>query len=108
MRVAQVIGSITLSRRLDDVPPGRFLIVRPEPLDALRLDARRPDVLAGDGGRSGAEPVVTYDELGAGRGTHVGISEGREAAMPFHPRPVPIDVYCAALLDAVDVSERGM
>lgn len=95
MRIAEVIGSVTLSRRLADVPPGRFLIVRPEPLETLR-----------DGVPAHVEPVVAYDELSAGVGARVGVSEGREAAMPFHPRPVPIDVYCAAILDAVSVTTR--
>jgi len=93
MRVGRVIGSVTLSSRLDDVPPGRFLIVQPE--DAAALQAV---------GVPTAEPVVAYDELGAGLGARVGISEGREAAMPFHPRRVPFDVYCAALMDAVHVA----
>ena len=45
--------------------------------------------------------VVIYDELSPGLGARVAFSEGREAAMPFHPRPVPIDAYGAAILDAV-------
>ena len=93
MRVAEVIGTVTLSRRLPDVPPGRFILLRPQPLEALR-----------DGAASEVEPVVAYDERSAGLGAKVAFTEGREAAMPFHPRPVPIDAYCAAILDAVHVT----
>ena len=29
---------------------------------------------------------MVLDEFGAGMGSRIGVSEGREAAMPFHPR----------------------
>ena len=44
-----------------------------------------------------------YDELGAGIGSRIAISEGREAAMPFHPEVKPIDAYNAAILDTVRI-----
>ncbi len=100
MRTGEVIGDVTLSRQLDCFAGARFLIVEPRGAAALhdQEDCR------------GAEPVVALDELSPGRGARVAISEGREAAMPFHPRPMPIDVYCAAVLDQVEVrwaSEHG-
>ena len=92
MRVANVIGDVTLSRRLPEVPAGRFIIVQPLPLAALA------------GGATGnVEPRVAYDDLSAGGGTRVGFTEGREAAMPFHPQPVPFDACNVAILDAVNV-----
>lgn len=93
MRVGRVIGTVTLASRLDEVPAGQFIIVQPEHQAALRAEA--PAV---------AEPVVAYDERSAAPGDHVGLSEGREAAMPFHPRRVPFDAYCAAIMDAVRVT----
>lgn len=92
MRAFRVIGTVTLSGRLADVPPGQFVVVEPLPLDALRGAAA-----------AAGEPLVAFDELSAAPGVRVGVSEGREAAMPFHPRKVPLDAYCAALLDAVHV-----
>ena len=48
-----------------------------------------------------------YDHLGAGVGELVAFSESREACMPFYPeKRVPIDAYCSAILDAVQVTER--
>ncbi len=91
MRVGNVIGTVTLSHRLENVAGGRFLLVRPRGLVSLR-----------DGSPSAAESIVAYDEISAGIGSVVSISEGREAAMPFHPRLVPIDAYVAAILDHVD------
>ena len=42
------------------------------------------------------------DELGAGIGSSIAISEGREAAMPFYPEVKPVDAYNAAILDVLD------
>lgn len=92
MRIGTVIGSITLSARVPELPAGSLLLVQPEGLEVLRDAAPR-----------NAEPVVALDHLSAGQGERVGLSEGREAAMPFHPTPVPIDAYCAAILDSVKI-----
>ena len=54
------------------------------------------------------EEVVVWDELGAGIGSRVGISEGREAAMPFHPERKPIDAYCACVLDQIQLAESAL
>jgi hypothetical protein len=33
----------------------------------------------------------------------IAISEGAEAAQPFRPELKPVDAYCAAILDSVDL-----
>lgn len=93
MRVAEIIGTVTLVRAHPTLVGGRWLIGVPCSLAALAGNQR------GDG-----EDVVMYDNLGAGAGSLVGISEGVEAAAPFHPKKTPIDAYCAAILDTVAVS----
>ena len=97
MRVGNVIGTVTLSQRLENVAGGRFLVVQPRGLASLR-----------DGSPSTAEPIVAYDEISAGIGSVVSISEGREAAMPFHPRLVPVDAYVAAVLDHVETGQSKL
>jgi microcompartment protein CcmK/EutM len=92
MRIGEVIGTITLSSRLDELAGGRFLIVQPEGLATLR-----------DGARAKAEALIAYDELSPGLGARIAFTEGREAAMPFYPNAVPLDVYNVAILDAVRV-----
>ncbi len=92
MRTAEVIGRITLSERVSDLPPAALLLVRPLSAAALR-----------DATSQTADPLVAFDSLGAAVGHRVAISEGREAAMPFHPTPAPIDAYVAAILDDVHV-----
>ena len=96
MRIAEVIGRVTLSRRHPNLKAARFIIALPMPLEALAAGSARR-----------GEEVIAYDDLGAGPGALIGLSEGREAANPFGKTKVPIDAYCACLLDRVDVSEVG-
>ena len=81
-----VIGRVTLSVRSPKYTGERLLLTLPWKTDTF----------------SGAEKydpaIVVYDELGAGVGDTIAISEGREAACPFE-KPVPVDAYCAALVD---------
>jgi len=50
-----------------------------------------------------AEEIVVYDELGAGLGSRIAISEGAEAAQPFRPEFKPVDAYNAAILDNIEL-----
>ncbi len=94
MRIAEVIGSVTLSRVHPSMVGARWLIGVPFSLAALREDG------AADG-----EDVVIYDNLGVGVGARIGFSEGGEAAAPFHPEKKPVDAYCACILDMVVVND---
>ena len=51
-----------------------------------------------------AEEFVVYDELGAGLGSTIAISEGAEAAQPFRPELKPIDAYNAAIIDHLEIA----
>jgi ethanolamine utilization protein EutN len=92
MRIGDVIGRVVLSRRHESLPHARLLIVRPLTLAGLR--GATP---------TWGEDLVLFDDLGAGVGSRVGLSEGREAANPFHPKKVPIDAYSACLIDQIDL-----
>ena len=91
MRIARVIGKVTLNRQMPDLVAGSYLIVR----------TCNRGTLAGEN-PGNDETVVLYDELAARAGDHVGLVEGREATAPFWPRKVPYDSYNAAILDDVD------
>ena len=93
MRIAEVIGTVTLSRVHPSLTGFRWVIAVPFSLQALRADGP-PD----------GEDVVMFDGLGAGSGSRVGFSEGGEAAAPFHPERKPVDAYCACLLDQIVVA----
>ncbi|MBI2806910.1 MAG: carbon dioxide concentrating mechanism protein CcmL [Planctomycetes bacterium] len=92
MRIAEVIGTVTLSRCHPSLAGYRWIVGVPFSLKALRNSA------APDG-----EDVVILDELGAGEGQRIGVSEGVEAMMPFHPLRKPVDAYGACILDALEV-----
>lgn len=94
MRIAEIIGTVTLSRAHPALTGARWVIGVPYSLKALRAAGR------GDG-----EDVVMFDNLGAGSGSRVGFSEGGEAAAPFLPEKKPVDAYCACILDHVSVRE---
>ena len=49
------------------------------------------------------EAIGVYDELGAGPGALIAVSEGAEASAPFHPEQKPIDAYNAAILDTLEL-----
>lgn len=92
MRIAEVIGTVTLSRVHPRLTGLRWVIGVPFSLKALREGAG-PD----------GEDVVICDPLGAGTGDRIGFSEGVEASNPFLPERKPVDAYSAAILDTVMV-----
>ena len=54
-------------------------------------------------GTPDGQDLVVFDNLGAGDGSQIGLSEGVEAAMPFFPEKKPLDAYCACILDQVNL-----
>jgi len=92
MRIAQVIGAVTLNRQHPSFTGASFRLAVPLSLEEL----------AGNLSPS-AEALVVYDELGSGVGSRIAISEGREAAQPFYPEEKAVDAYNAAILDTVVV-----
>jgi len=97
MRIALVLGTVTLSQWHPSLTGAVWRVCAP--LDGEGLQSLRP---------GGEEPFVTFDELGAGPGSLIGVSEGAEASAAFHPEVKPIDAYSAAILDTIDIGEsRG-
>jgi len=92
MRIAEIIGRVTLSRGHSALPSGRFVIVLPLPRSALV-----------DGSTDRGEELVAFDPLGVREGDRIGLSEGGEAANPFGKIKTPIDAYIACLLDQINV-----
>jgi ethanolamine utilization protein EutN len=95
MRIAEVIGTVTLSRAHPALARARWIIAVPFSLNALGHN------LVPDG-----EDVVIFDSLGAGNGHRIGFSEGGEAAVPFLPERKPVDAYCACILDRITIHDR--
>ena len=92
MKLGTVIGRVTLSKSVDLLKGGRFLVVSPFNREQF---ARGIDPAPS----MGSDPsLVVYDNLGGGVGDVIGYEEGAEAAQPFDVSP-PIDAINAALVD---------
>ena len=92
MRMGTVIGRVTLSVRSKRYVGERLVLTLPWKTDTF-TGAEKHD-----------PAIVVYDQLGAGVGQQIAISEGREAACPFE-KPTPVDAYCAALVDEIFYKE---
>jgi ethanolamine utilization protein EutN len=93
MRIAKVVGTVTLNRCHPSFTGARLRLVVPLTLAELRGE-REPQ----------ADEVVVWDDQSAGIGNLVAMSEGAEASQPFRPELKPVDAYAAAILDEVNVT----
>ncbi|MFM2094890.1 MAG: hypothetical protein RIS70_2014 [Planctomycetota bacterium] len=94
MRIGEVIGTVTLNRCHPTFIGCRLKVTVPMSLQDLKT-----------GQQPMAESLVVWDDLGAGIGSRIAISEGGEAAQPFRPLDKPVDAYNAALLDHIDLAD---
>ena len=93
MRIMECIGRVTLAK-WDPALQGATW--------KLAVPLKHSGLLGAVAGRT--EPVVVYDELGAGPGSLMAVTESAEASTPFYPNSKQIDAYNAAILDQVSVS----
>lgn len=91
MRVAKILGSVVLARSHPSLAGARLRVAVPLSLEELQSDSQP----AGDS-------LVLWDEIGAGNGELVALSESGEAAQPFRPELKPVDAYNAAILDKIN------
>ena len=94
MRIARIIGTVTLNRWHPTFLGATLKLARPLSLADLR------NAEAGK-----AEELVVYDEYGAGVGSQIMLSEGGEAAQPFWPDSKPVDAYNAGIIDDLHLSD---
>lgn len=92
MRIMECIGRVTLSKWDPSLKGASW---------KLAVPLKHSGLLGEAAGRT--EPVVVYDEMGAGPGCLMAVTESAEASTPFHPNSKPIDAYNAAILDQVSV-----
>ena len=96
MRLGIVRGHVTLNSAVEAYR-GRTLVVL-EPVTMENLRARN--------GLGGGKSLVAVNALGAADGQMVAFTEVQEAANPFWPDAVPVDAYCALIVDAIDVHTK--
>jgi carbon dioxide concentrating mechanism protein CcmL len=92
LKLGTVIGRVTLSKSVDLLKGGRYLVVSPFSREQFALGLDK------GAGMSKDPSLVVYDNLGGGVGDVIGYEEGAEAAQPFEVSP-PIDAINAALVD---------
>src|SRR5687768_10160672 len=92
MRIAEVIGTVTLSRCHPTFIGCRLKLM--VPLSLANLTGETAPT---------ADELVGWDDLGAGIGDRIAMSEGAEATQPFRPDVKPVDIYNAAILDDIDL-----
>jgi ethanolamine utilization protein EutN len=95
MRIAKVVGTVTLNRCHPSFQGARLRLVVPLSLAELRGE-QQPE----------ADEMVAWDDNGAGVGNLIAISEGAEASQPFRPELKPVDAYASAILDQIEL-DRG-
>jgi microcompartment protein CcmK/EutM len=91
MRIARVVGTVTLNRCHPSLCGARLRLAAPLSLAELR------------GTEPQADEIVVWDENGAGIGSLIAVSEGAEAAQPFRPDLKPVDAYASAILDEINL-----
>lgn len=91
MRLAKVIGKVTLNLKTPEILPGNYLLVR---------TCNRGTLAGRNAGND--ETLVLFDDLSAREGDLVGLVEGAEATCPWRPRKVPYDACNACIIERVN------
>lgn len=92
MRLGIVRGHVVLNMAVASLRGLRLVVV--EPVTTENLAARN--------GLGGGKSLVVVDQLGAAEGQMIAFTEGSEAANPFWPNRVPVDAYCALIVQSFD------
>ncbi|MEO1971928.1 MAG: EutN/CcmL family microcompartment protein [Pirellulaceae bacterium] len=96
MRIAKVLGTVTLSSCHPSFVGARLKLIAPQTLEELQQDLTPQ-----------SDMLVAWDDLGVNIGCQVAIAEGGEAAQPFRPEVKPVDCYSAALLDQINIDPKA-
>jgi microcompartment protein CcmK/EutM len=92
MRIAKVVGTVTLNRCHPSFQGARLRLA--VPLSLAELKGQQPQ----------EDEIVVWDDNGAGLGNLIAVSEGAEATQPFRPDLKPVDAYASAILDSIDLN----
>jgi microcompartment protein CcmK/EutM len=92
LRIGIVRGQVVLNAAIPEFKGIRLLVV--EPVTAENL--------AKNDGSGGGKALIVADHLGPGMGQMIAFTEGSEAANPYWPELVPVDAYCALIVNNLD------
>jgi len=94
MKIAKIIGTVTLNRSLPEFANARLKLAAPMALAEVAENTEPT-----------ADQLVVWDELGSGYGQRIAFSDGAEAAQPFRPELKPVDAYTSAILDDINLDQ---
>lgn len=97
MRIAEIVGTVTLNRCHPSFSGATLKLLIPKSLDNLTGKNNKE-----------ADTLAAWDELSAGQGSQVSIAEGPEAAQPFRPEIKAVDCYVSAILDSVSLDPQAL
>ena len=94
MRIAKIIGNVTLNRAHPSYQGSSLKVAVPLSLENVldETSESRPEI------------EIVWDDLGAGHGNLIAMAEGPEACRPFRPEMKPVSAYNAAILDDIEVT----
>lgn len=92
MRIGIVRGTVVLNKAIPEFQGIRLLVV--EPVTAENLSK--------NDGSGGGKALIVADHLGPGVGQMIAFTEGSEAANPYWPKQVPVDAYCALIVNNLE------
>jgi microcompartment protein CcmK/EutM len=92
LRIGIVRGNVVLSAAIPEFKGIRLLVVEPVTSENLSKND----------GSGGGKPLIVADHLGPGTGQMIAFTEGSEAANPYWPKLVPVDAYCALIVNTLD------
>ena len=85
-------GTVVLSAALPEFRGISLLVVEPVTSENLSKND----------GSGGGRALIVADRLGPGTGQMIAFTEGSEAANPYWPKLVPVDAYCALIVNNLD------
>ena len=94
MQIYRVTGKVTLSRCHPSLVGGCLVTAEPAGEELVTGVVRDTDT------------IVVWDDLGSNAGTLIAVSDGAEAAQPFRPELKPVDAYCSAILERVEIAPQ--
>jgi ethanolamine utilization protein EutN len=83
---------VVLNTAIPEFQGIRLLVVEPVTADNLGRNDRK----------GGGKALIVADHLGPGLGQMIAFTEGSEAANPYWPKQVPVDAYCALIVNNLD------
>lgn len=95
MFVAKVTGSLVSTHKVDSMVGAKLLVVEP-----YRLDGETRSQLMTTG-----RTFVAVDNLGAGEGDYVLLTQGSSARLTPETKQMPIDAVVIGIVDSVHVDD---